>query len=268
MAGFLPPIDSTGYNIGWVDFTVEPLPGLPTGTEITNQAFVNFDSVGGYNPAPKEGPYLNTIDADPPASYVIPFPSATGNPGTVVEWTGSDPGSGIATYQVYMADSVEEQPGNEFALWETTPDAFAVLDSVELDHIYSFYSIAIDHVGNREPKSPTVEAQIRIVATDVGEIADDLLPKTFALSQNYPNPFNPNTKIEYALPVNCHVKLTIYNILGQKVRTLIDKDQAVGCHSVFWDSKNSGGKEVASGIYLYRLQTNDFVDTKKMILLK
>ena len=106
------------------------------------------------------------------------------------------------------------------------------------------------------------------VSTAVEEGPDDLLPKRFALSQNYPNPFNPNTKIEYALPVNCHLELTIYNILGQKVRTLIDKDQAAGCHSVLWDSKNGAGKEVASGIYLYRLQIDDFVDAKKMLLLK
>jgi len=79
-------------------------------------------------------------------------------------------------------------------------DTFNTLDFAEDGHIYSFYSLAIDHVGNKEQKSETVEAQIRIIATDVGEGSDDRLPKRFALSQNYPNQFNATTIIKYDLP--------------------------------------------------------------------
>ena len=163
MAGFLPPIDSTGYDIGWVDFTADLLPDLATGTEITNQAFVNFDSVGGYNPAPAEAPYLNTIDADPPISSMIAFPDSVSDDSTEVFWGGTDTDCGIATYQIYMADSTEGWPGNDFELWLTTPDTTAMLDSVQQGHIYSFYSVATDNVGNREIKSDTVEAQIKII---------------------------------------------------------------------------------------------------------
>ncbi len=90
----------------------------------------------------------------------------------------------------------------------------------------------------------------------------------FHLSQNHPNPFNPITKIEYSIPRTMYISLTIFNPLGQKVRTLINQKQTPGQHTVVWDGKDDNGRNVASGIYLYRLKTKDFVQTKKMILLK
>jgi len=94
------------------------------------------------------------------------------------------------------------------------------------------------------------------------------LPTEFALGQNYPNPFNPVTVIKYALPKGCQVKLTIYNILGQRVITLVNEPQAAGYKSIRWDSRSQSGNEVTSGIYFYRLQAGDFVEARKMILLK
>ena len=92
-------------------------------------------------------------------------------------------------------------------------------------------------------------------------------PKTFSLSQNYPNPFNPVTQIKYALPRDCYVKLEVYNILGQRVASLVDGKQRAGYKTVRWDA---GG--FASGIYLYRLEVKgdgfEVTKTKKMILLK
>ncbi|MGB7062519.1 MAG: T9SS type A sorting domain-containing protein [Candidatus Zixiibacteriota bacterium] len=88
------------------------------------------------------------------------------------------------------------------------------------------------------------------------------------LSQNYPNPFSPQTVIEYALPTDCEVKITIYNILGQRVRTLFDESQEAGYRRIEWDSKNDGGHEVATGIYFYKIKAGDFVDSKKMVILK
>lgn len=95
-----------------------------------------------------------------------------------------------------------------------------------------------------------------------------VIPETYSLFQNYPNPFNPTTEIKYALPKDCRVKLTIYNILGQRVITLVNERQTVGYKIVHWDSRSQSGNEVTSGIYFYRLQAGDFVETRKMILLK
>jgi len=94
------------------------------------------------------------------------------------------------------------------------------------------------------------------------------LPQSFSLFQNYPNPFNPVTRIKYALPKDCNVKLTIYNILGRKAVTLVNESQAAGYKIVHWDSRSQSRNEVASGIYFYRLKAGDFVETRKMILLR
>ena len=94
------------------------------------------------------------------------------------------------------------------------------------------------------------------------------LPNEFSLEQSYPNPFNPMCEIAYTLPTDCEVKLTIYNILGQKVRVLVDEQQSAGRKSVKWDSRDEQGQEVTSGIYIYRMQAGDFAQSKRMVLLK
>ena len=93
--------------------------------------------------------------------------------------------------------------------------------------------------------------------------ADANLPQTFSLNQNYPNPFNPTTDMEFALPVAGHVNLTIYNVLGQEVTALVDEHYEAGVHTVQWDAGR-----YSSGVYFYRLTTDSFSDTKKMVLLK
>jgi hypothetical protein len=105
--------------------------------------------------------------------------------------------------------------------------------------------------------------------TDVRDGTEEAaLPTSFFLSHNYPNPFNPETQIDYALPRNCNVNLTIYNILGQKLKTLVDELQKAGFKTVHWDGKDDQGEEVASGIYFYRLKAGDYFETKKMVLLR
>jgi hypothetical protein len=94
------------------------------------------------------------------------------------------------------------------------------------------------------------------------------IPDRFDLRQNYPNPFNPACNIEYSLPKGSHVSLSIYNILGQKVRTLVNEYQSAGYKSVRWDGKDNLGREVTSGIYFDRIKAGDFVQAKKMVLIR
>jgi predicted lactoylglutathione lyase len=96
----------------------------------------------------------------------------------------------------------------------------------------------------------------------------DGVPKSFDLSQNYPNPFNPGTTIQYQLPKISQVKLSIYNILGQWIVTLVNKRQQAGFYSVNWDGKDDRRLNVASGIYLYRLETEEFVKVRKLSLVR
>lgn len=90
----------------------------------------------------------------------------------------------------------------------------------------------------------------------------------YKLFQNHPNPFNPSTTIRYALPMDSEVKLVIYNVLGQKVRTLVNEPMKAGYHHVMWDGLNDAGDVVAPGIYIYLFETGDFRKVQKMILLK
>jgi hypothetical protein len=94
------------------------------------------------------------------------------------------------------------------------------------------------------------------------------VPYVFKLSQNYPNPFNPNTIINYEIPSAGFVTIKIYNILGQKVTTLVDSYQIAGPHSVIWKGTNDSGKRVASGIYFSKLSSGENTEIKKMLILK
>ena len=103
----------------------------------------------------------------------------------------------------------------------------------------------------------------RLIIMDVSESEMAQTPGSFNLSQNYPNPFNPRTVISYQLPVISHVELTVYNILGQTVVSLVSEKQPAGTYQVEWDAS-----AFASGVYYYQLQAGDFIETKKLVLLR
>ncbi|HXF49136.1 MAG TPA: FlgD immunoglobulin-like domain containing protein [Verrucomicrobiae bacterium] len=105
------------------------------------------------------------------------------------------------------------------------------------------------------------------VTTDVGDEPGNR-PRSFRLSQNYPNPFNPTTKIDFALPRSGHAVLEVFNVVGQKIRVLVDGELPAGAHSAVWDGRTSSGQLVGSGIYFYRLKSHDFSDIKRAVFLK
>ncbi len=114
---------------------------------------------------------------------------------------------------------------------------------------------------------------VHFLATDNNH---NTAPRTFILHENYPNPFNPTTTIQYELPQQSEVQITIYDLLGRKVTTLVSETQDAGYKSVIWNATNDHGKPVSAGVYLYQIQVYDpdrvgageFVQTKKMVLLK
>ena len=97
---------------------------------------------------------------------------------------------------------------------------------------------------------------------------NNLLASEFELFQNYPNPFNPETIIEYYLPQSATIRLEILNLLGQKVRTLVASQKLAGNHWTVWDGKDDSGREVASGVYFFVLKTQNFVQSRKMLLIR
>ncbi|MBL7994242.1 choice-of-anchor B family protein [bacterium] len=106
------------------------------------------------------------------------------------------------------------------------------------------------------------------VDEDYEMTAHNLVVKSYNLKQNYPNPFNPSTTIEYDMPEDGRLSIVVYNLLGQKVRTLYDAQRSAGRYTVIWDGRHDNGREAASGIYLYRLQTKNFIQTKRMLFIK
>jgi len=108
-------------------------------------------------------------------------------------------------------------------------------------------------------------AEISTAHTDVNNKLTNELD--FSLFQNYPNPFNPSTNITYKLPVESFVHLSVYNILGQKIKTLVNGTQQAGIKAVKWNGTDGDGKKVTSGVYFYKLETGDFVSVKKMLFI-
>jgi len=96
----------------------------------------------------------------------------------------------------------------------------------------------------------------------------ETVPDDFALFQNYPNPFNSETQIRYQLPEPSQVRITIYNLIGTEIQTIVNQDKTAGRHSVTWDGKNNHGTTMPSGIYVFELKANGFVQSNKMIMMK
>jgi len=102
----------------------------------------------------------------------------------------------------------------------------------------------------------------------LGTINHIALPNRYTLYQNYPNPFNPVTVIQYDLPKLSNVKLFIYDLSGRLVRSLVNESQAPGMKTIIWDARDETGNKMGAGVYIYQLKTDNYVASKKMILVK
>jgi uncharacterized repeat protein (TIGR02543 family) len=145
------------------------------------------------------------------------------------------------------------------SLW---PEQFKILPRMTLEY---------DAVATDEEFSTTITGGLRklyINRYDYLSTEGEGIPTEFALHENYPNPFNPTTILRFDLPEVSNLTLTIYNMLGQKVKTFSMQSIPAGYHSVTWDATNDLGVQVGAGVYLYQLQTKDFIKTRKMVLLK
>ncbi len=145
----------------------------------------------------------------------------------------------------------------------------AIVDIPDRRIIYDFLDNQIDI-----SKDSDIAYDLKLVAGSedfVIRMSEEILaniPGTFSLSQNYPNPFNPITKMNYTLPKRSRVIISIYNVLGQEVKNLINQEQEYGYHSVSWNGIDNQGRQMSSGVYFSRMTVNDFSQTKKMLLVK
>jgi hypothetical protein len=140
-------------------------------------------------------------------------------------------------------------------------------DNKEKSSIANYRCYAAGNAAVVMEKLPDkLRAEAYVVSLDP---ASELIPNTLKFSlENYPNPFNPTTTIFYTQPQAGSVSLEIFNIKGQKVRTLVNSHQASGSYQAVWNGRDDAGRQAASGIYFYKLQTPGYTTMKKMLLLK
>ncbi len=206
-----------------------------------------------YASHPDSGYSIDNIAPEPPGGFAVAYNTGSGNE---LLW---DPSSAedLQYYSIYRSEEEDFTPGAGNLVHKTSETGW--LDTVEDGWMYFYKISAVDHAGNESPVVPPET----VTGTETPEI-----PKTFALYQNSPNPFNPATTIRFDLPRAVHVKLSAYNVKGELVATLVDRYMTAGRKEVAWTATSDQGKAVASGIYFYRLVAGDYVQTRKMVLLR
>ena len=147
--------------------------------------------------------------------------------------------------------------------------SIAFIDIPERKAIFNFLEYGLQII-----KNSNISYDIKIIMGEldyVQQMSDEILeniPSTFSLSQNYPNPFNPVTKLDYNLPLRSMVNISIYNVLGQEIKILVNGVKEYGYHSITWNGQDNLGKEMASGVYFARITSQGFTKTRKMLLVK
>jgi hypothetical protein len=214
---------------------------------MTSSPAVYFDS------PPDSGYSVDNLAPGVPLGLAVAYNTGSGND---LSWEPAAE-EDFRYYRVYRDDSEAFTPGPGNLVHQTAAPAWTDPDYDGSDVYYKVTSL--DFAGNEsEPAS---------AATTTGE---DLpgVPTEFDLYQNSPNPFNPSTTIRFDLPVAGPVRLDIYNVKGERISTLVDRHMTEGRKEVTWEGRDMEGGALASGVYFYRLVAGDFVQTRKMVLLR
>ena len=195
--------------------------------------------------------------------YQIP----TANDSTIIQpsgflllWTDKESEQGVLHLEIEILSR-----GGEVGLFMS--DSTTVVDTL------IFVAQSADTAYGRYPDSSATWQLMNPTpgSTNTQELSlndNIVIPSRYSFHQNYPNPFNPVTTLRYELPKQATVNITIYNMLGRQVKTLVNQTQGAGYKSVIWDATNDYGKPVSAGIYLYQIQAGKHISTKKMVLLK
>jgi hypothetical protein len=236
--------------------TAEAVPSKanPSGGE-TITVDINID-VSGTNPARKLGSFTGTLQWNLEAiKYVSHSGVKTPFTGVVND---QNTGSGKLSFNgAYPSGAT----GKSNVLTVT----FIVYGPNTVDLNFTAMLSALDFTH----RVPILTVNDAALVTGIEEQGSETaLPEEFALGQNYPNPFNPETEIKYDLPKESQVMLAVFNLVGQKVRTLVNNRTAPGRYSVTRTGTDQSGKTLASGVYIYRLQAGDFVQAHRMLLVK
>jgi hypothetical protein len=209
-----------------------------------------------YLSAPDSGYSIDNLRPVPPAGLMASLEPT----GVKLTWNSpTDPD--VDVYNIFRSTTGGFDPTGMTPIASVKGTEY-VDASVTAGTVYYYRIGAQDFAGNKSDFS----SEVNILVTGVEEMGGT--PTAYALNQNYPNPFNPTTEIRFALPSAGHVRLSVYTVSGELVATLVDKEMNSGYYNVTWDGTASSGIQVSSGLYLYRIQAGDFVQTMKMVLVK
>ena len=212
-------------------------------------------NIGGYIITDNIGNYENY--------HQIPI----GNDSTIIQpgeiillWADKDSEQGVLHLEIKLSGS-----GEQIAIF--MPDSNTVVDTLSygeqtVDVSYGRFPNGSDTWQQMNPTPGTSNTE------ELFSMDSNTIPNSYRLYPAYPNPFNPETTIRYDLPEQTFVGITIYDVLGRKVRTIVNEQQDSGQRSIIWNAKDKNGQPVSAGIYLYQIQAGDFVQTKKLILIK
>jgi len=247
----LPPNVTPPQGEGYVIFSVQPKSTVASGTRLKNRATITFD----LNKPIPTNEVVNAIDFAPPTTVMKALPTSANKSPLAVRWQSSDgtTGAGVKSVTIYAS----KDGGPYYTVGSSSVDSIMVPVT---NGDYKFYGLAVDNVGNVEAVRPTVSS---VKVASVVSVESREIPLEFSLDQNYPNPFNPSTTIAYTLAARVRASLKIYDVLGREVADLLDEEQTPGKHSITWDATR-----LSSGIYFYRLTAGDFIQTRKLVLLK
>ncbi len=248
----LPPNVNPPEGEGWVDFMVHTRPDLASGTVLRNRATITFD----INDPIVTKDHVNTLDLYPPRTSMLSIPETTENRELVLRWDADDgtDGSGVQSTTVYVA--IDDGPFEAF----DAASADSMVFIGQPDTRYRFYAMSRDAVGNLEPgPSNIVDTRFEYAVS-----ADQVVaPLVFELEQNYPNPFHSSTSISYTLPAPANIQLEVFDVLGRRVATLVSETQDRGQHVATWDASS-----LASGMYLYRLTSDNHTATRQLVIVR
>lgn len=206
--------------------------------------------------APDSGYAVDNLAPAPPADVQ----SQASETEVTLTWLISDEAD-FDYYKVYKSETQGFNP-DETTLVGTTSGTEFKDNDVTVGNTYYYKLSTVDFNENEGELSEEITVMITGVEQENG------VPTEYALQQNYPNPFNPTTTIKYSIPQAADVKLVVYDMLGKEVNVLVNKSQNAGYYNVTWDARDSFGNKLTSGVYIYRIEAGDFVQTSKMILLK
>ena len=218
---------------------------------------------------------------DPPENFSILYPTLSdtftthtnANATIPFIWEKSNDIDSDVTYKLTVVleffgntytDSHENITDTTFSISAPTLDALLNATGQDIAEL----SYTIEASDEEFIISSNTTGNFMLTRTFLSTFDNNLIPKAFTLHQNYPNPFNPTTQIQYDLPESKFVSIDIYDVMGRKIKSLVNSVQDAGYRSVYWDATNNLGQSVSAGMYIYTIIAGDLVQTKKMVLMK